>query len=150
MNMKIIKLTVFPMLFLLWSIFGNPQAASAQNFHAFAYADIFNSAIGVPYTPDPTYSYNPQGPITITRNGTGLYTVIFYGLGALGTGMTGPGMGGHVQVSSYNMAMSNKYIAKIMSWSSLGNDFIVDVRTQQASFFGTAGNSYFNVFVVTP
>ena len=31
MPMKITKLTVFPMLFLLWSVLGNPQAASAAH-----------------------------------------------------------------------------------------------------------------------
>ena len=118
MNMKIAKLTVFPMLFLLWSIFGNPQAASAAD-SGFAWSNISNSALSVPYTPNPLYAYNSTGgTITITRTGTGLYTVTFFGLGAAN--------GGNVQVSSFNSAMTNKYIAKIISWNSSGSDFIVD------------------------
>ena len=143
MNMKIAKLTVFPMLFLLWSIFGNPQAASAAGF-AFAWSNISNSALNVPYTPNPLYAFNPSGgAVTITRTGTGLYTVTFSGFGATSTGATN---GGNVQVSSFNSAMTNKYIAKIISWNSLGNDFIVYIRTQRAN--GLAGNEMFSVMAV--
>lgn len=148
MTLKITKLAVFPMLFLLWSIFGNPQAASAAH-SGFAWSNNAASALNVPYTPNPLFAYNSTGgAVTITRTGTGLYLVTFVGLGATSTGATGAGSGGNAQVSSYNSALTNKYSAKITKVDSLSSDFNVSVRTQRAN--GLAGNEMFSVLVTVP
>ena len=148
MTMKITRLTVFPVLFLLWGILGNPQAASAAH-SGFVWSNNATSAIGVPYTPNPLFAYNSTGgAVTITRTGTGLYLVTFAGLGATSTGTSGAGSGGNAQVSSYNSAMTNKYIAKITKVDSLSSDFNVSVRTQKAN--GAAGNEMFSVLVTVP
>ncbi len=98
----------------------------------------------VGYTNNPLFAYNSTGgAVTITRTGTGLYLVTFVGLGASGTGS-----GGNAQVSSYNSAMTNKYIAKITNVDSLSSDFNVSGRTQKAN--GLAGNEMFSVMVTVP
>lgn len=146
--MKITKFAVFPMLFLLWITVGNPQAASAAH-SGFAWANDEASALNVPYIPNAYYAYNSTGgAITITRTGTGLYTVKFSGLGAASTGATN---GGNVQVATYigfGFVGAHKAIAKVVWWDSVGSDFIVYLKTQKAN--GPAGNSKFSVSVTVP
>lgn len=147
MNMKTIKFALLPMMFLLWSIFGNPQTASAQSRWGFVWANIAAPAIGVPYVPSATYAFNSSGGgVSITRTGAGLYTVTFFGLGA---GISGPSLGGNVQVTGYGPAAANNTVAKVLSWDSLGINFVVNVRTQSGAT-GGAVNALFTVLVMAP
>jgi hypothetical protein len=62
------------------------------------------------YIPNPIYSFNPTGGATsITRSGTGVYNVVFTGLGPLGENA------GHVQVSAYGSAPAR---CKLESWGA--------------------------------
>lgn len=144
MNMKIIKFTVLPMLFLLWITVGNPQVTSAQSRWGFAWADNATSTLNVPYTPSAIYAYNSSGgAVTITRTGIGKYTVKFSGLGAGGFGAS---VGGNVQVTAYD---NNVNVAKVWYWDSLGADFIVYVLVQNKGKH-TPVNGLFTVLVMAP
>lgn len=94
-----------------------------------------NQPSAAQYEPHPLYSYNPAGGrITISRTGTGAYTVQFAGLGGKGKG------GGHVQVTSYG---DNSDTCKVMRWGHGSPDFVVEVRCFDAR--GAAVDSRFTV-----
>ncbi|MCA8954219.1 MAG: hypothetical protein KDE27_32220 [Planctomycetes bacterium] len=72
------------------------------------------------YTPNTNYSWNGSRPDpTITRMGTGRYTVRLPGLAATGAEF------GHVQVTPYSSALRR---AKVAGWNQLLGDVLVDVR----------------------
>ena len=69
------------------------------------------------YSPDLTYAYNPGGAISLTRSGTGNYSVVFDGLN---------GAGGTVQVAPAVISLTLDAYCSIGSWS--GSNFTVSVR----------------------
>lgn len=89
-----------------------------------------SSAIGVPYTPSTTYSYNAVGRAaanTVTRTAIGTYTVTCKGVGggALFSGSGSWGAGGHVQVTAYGSEDAD--YCKIAGWGTGGADFTATV-----------------------
>jgi hypothetical protein len=77
------------------------------------------------YTPSTTYSWNGnRADPTITRSGTGTYSVRLPGLATTGA------EGGHVQVTAYNSVLQR---AKVTGWGSSGADMLIGVRTFDAA-----------------
>jgi M6 family metalloprotease-like protein len=112
-------------------------ASSTSGRLGFAWADQPTTAS---YTPSPMYAYSSAGgAITVTRTGTGTYLVKFVGLGGGGTA------GGHVQVTPYG---SGSETAKVVSWNSIGADFIVSVKCFNSA--GTPVDSRYDVLVMWP
>jgi M6 family metalloprotease-like protein len=112
-------------------------ASSTTGRMGFAWADQPTTAS---YNPDANYAYNSSGgAITVTRTGTGTYVVKFVGLGGNGKA------GGHVQVTPYG---SNGETANVVSWNSIGADFIVSVKCFNSA--GTPVNSRYDVLVMWP
>jgi len=74
--------------------------ASAPQVLCYLWADQPSPTINVPYTPDPTYSFNSKKKaVSVTKVATGVYDVVC-------TGEGGKGAGGHVQVSSYGSGLN--------------------------------------------
>jgi hypothetical protein len=104
------------------------RGASVQ---CYVWANNASPTVGVPYIPSTTYSFNAVGRAganTVTRTGTGSYTVTCKGVGggSLFTGGGSWGPGGHVQVTSYGSENAN--YCKVGSWATGGADFAVTVR----------------------
>lgn len=96
-----------------------------------------NDPAAASYTPSATYSYNSAGgAMTITRSGTGRYSVRFAGLGG------GSSSGGNVQVTSYGFGSES---CKVQSWGSGGSDFVANVGCFTAN--GSPGDSRYTVLV---
>lgn len=115
-----------------WSFTGTEQVISVRCFDAggnpvdsrytvlflgfadgnsgFAWA---NNATSPSYTPQLSWSDNPNGPITATRSTTGSYGLRFEGLG-------GTDYGGTVLVSAYGDTPAT---CNVVSWYSSGNHF---------------------------
>ena len=125
----------------LWLVLGllAPYSAAAQQTGAYVAYAWANMSTSPSYTPDPTYSFNPLGDVTVTRSAAGRYTVRFGGFGALSTDEAG--QGGHVQVSAYN---TPGYTCKPTSWSG----GTVQVRCQNAA--GTPADAVFTVMLLYP
>lgn len=125
----------------------------------YVWANDPSTAIGAPYTPSPTYSYNAisrDAGNTVTRTAVGRYTVTCKGVG--GGALPGVtttqeetdaaaaagdekadkaatwGAGGHVQVTAYGLEDADQ--CKIGSWSTGGADFTVTIGC-----FDHAGNA---------
>lgn len=90
----------------------------------YLWANNASPAIGTPYTPSPTYSFNAQnraGGISVTKTATGTYSVKCTGVG----GGTPWAAGGHVQVTGYG---GNNSYCHVGSWSTGGPDFSATVN----------------------
>src|SRR6516165_10506690 len=95
------RLFVLAALFL--SIAATPSFANGGRQAAtlcYLWANNPSPALNTPYEPDPDYSFNAvngSAGISVTKTGTGTYSVTCTGVGG------GPnlGPGGHVQVSAY-------------------------------------------------
>ncbi|MCG8555699.1 MAG: hypothetical protein MJD61_10500 [Proteobacteria bacterium] len=74
-----------------------------------------NNPTAPSYTPDPTYSNNPNGRIHIQRRSQGRYDVTFAGVARRRS---------NVQVTSYG---SGATYCKVLHWSSHGSDLVVSV-----------------------
>lgn len=84
-----------------------------------------------PYSPSSFYSYNAVGRASsniVQRTGVGTYTVTCKGVGggALFSGATSWGPGGHVQVTAYGSEDADQ--CKVVNWSTGGADFSANVR----------------------
>lgn len=91
----------------------------------YLWANNASPPLNVPYEPSPTYSFNSQnraGGISVTRTGTGIYSVKCTGVG----GGSPWGSGGHVQVSAYGF--SNNGSCHVVSWGTGGPDFTATVN----------------------
>lgn len=89
----------------------------------YLWANQPSPAVGVPYEPSTTYSFNAQnraGGISVTKIATGAYSVKCTGVG----GSSPWGSGGHVQVSAYG---SGNNFCHVGSWSTGGPDFSASV-----------------------
>jgi hypothetical protein len=126
------KLTVvglFALVLCASAAFADPgRGASVQ---CYLWANNASSPINAPYSPSSLYSYNAvsrAGGNSVTRTGTGQYTVTCKGVGGgslvAGGGSWGPG--GHVQVTAYGSENAN--YCKVVSWATGGADFAVTVR----------------------
>jgi hypothetical protein len=101
---------------------------------AFAWADQPSSAS---YTPSSTYQYNSTGATnTITRSGTGNYTVRMPRLGSVGAG--------HVKVTAYGAGNANA--CKVGGWSDNAGDRMVNVLCHDVS--GAAVDTTYTVTYV--
>lgn len=100
---------------------------------AYAWA---NSPTSASYTPSTFYSSNPGGGgITITRSGTGVYTVLFSGFSGLILD------GGNVQVTAYGTFGTANTQCKVGGWGSQS----VNVLCFKAN--GTPDDSYYTVLL---
>jgi len=93
---------------------------------------VYNSSpyatLNVPYTPSVSYSYNPTGTISMTRTGTGQYTVVFNGQPT--TGSHAPIVTGYFTSGTY---------CSVTTWSSS----TVYVKCYNAT--GVLTDSYFTL-----
>jgi hypothetical protein len=80
---RLAGLVVAPVLAALAVAAGpaGPAAAATPDAYGFAYLDLPSQPIGFPYSPDPAHQFVTGGTTTITRNGTGWYTVLFTNIG---------------------------------------------------------------------
>ncbi|MCI0409231.1 MAG: hypothetical protein L0191_11845, partial [Acidobacteria bacterium] len=114
---------------------GLPSHAVAQISYTWA-----NRPAAAEYQPDPLYSHNSAGgTITISRHGTGAYTIRFAGLGEKGRG------GGHVQVTGYG---DGSDMCKVARWGYRRPDFVVEVRCFGAD--GAAADGRYTVLAGWP
>jgi subtilisin len=99
-----------------------------------------NNPTASSYTPSTTYSYNSSGQgISITRSGTGSYSVRCDGIGGDGKA------GGHVQVTAYGF---DTHSCKVRYWSSYGKDFVANVACYAVN--GGARDARFTIYVEGP
>ncbi len=98
-----------------------------------------NNSTASSYTPVSTYTYNPGGPVSITRNGPGNYNVTFTGID------TAEISGGDVRATAYGT--TNR--CKVFSWGSGGgSDIVANVGCYNIS--GTPSDSVYEVLVIAP
>ncbi len=114
----------------------------------YLWANDPSPALNTPYVPSSGYSYNAVGranAITITKTGTGAYTVTCKGVGGgpLFSGSGSWSFGGHVQVTAYGTTADN---CKVGSWSTGGSDFVASVRCFNAA--GAAADNRFDLLFV--
>lgn len=115
----------------------NIAAINDSNNAEIAYAWMGNTA-GASYTSDDTWAFNPEGDIHFTRTGIGVYRAVFEGLG-------NEEFGGHIQVTPYGSSAAS---ARVQSWTTNGDDLIVNLRTADAS--GNPVDSQLSVAVIPP
>lgn len=124
MNMKkLASVCLFALVLGASAAVADPGRGSATQ--CYVWANNASPAVGVPYVPSTIYSYNAAGRAganTVTKTGTGSYTVTCKGVG--GGAAWGPG--GHVQVTAYGSENAN--YCKVVSWATGGADFAVTVR----------------------
>jgi hypothetical protein len=90
----------------------------------YVWADQASPALNTPYTPDTVYSFNAKNGsegISVTKTGTGTYSVTCTGVG----GTTAWGAGGHVQVSAYGDGVAT--FCHVGSWVTGAADFTASV-----------------------
>ena len=113
---------------------------SVADDQRFGYALAEQPTAPGPYSPDAAYQYNSSGgPISVTRDSAGTYSVRFAGLGR------GPGQRDNVQVTGYGGAAA--VYCKPRPWDASGPDLVVEVRCWSAPDFVLA-DSRFTVLVV--
>lgn len=128
---KLMTACTFAILLGAWASTAMADPGRGSSVQCYVWANDATAAIGTPYVPSAPYSYNAVSRAngnTVTRTGTGTYTVTCRGVGggALfgGSGSWGPG--GHVQVTAYGGEDADQ--CKIASWATGGADFTASVR----------------------
>lgn len=149
MSRKLLVAGVFALV--LTCLAGPSLADPGRGSEVQCYAWVNNpiSAIGVPYVPTPTYSYNQVGrpaAISVTRTAVGTYSVTCRGVGGgtlfAGSGSWGPG--GHVQVTAYGGEDAD--YCKVVNWSSGGPDFTANVKCYRPG--GVASDNRFDLLFI--
>jgi hypothetical protein len=107
-------------------------AVSTTNEESIAFAWA-GSPTTASYAPDPSYSYNPAGTISITRSSTGFYAVVFEGLNA---------SGGTVQIGAYGSSATTCTSA---GWTT--PNFQADVACYDSN--GNPADSAFTITVIS-
>ncbi len=102
------------------------------------------------YTPDPAYSFNPEGGVSLSRTGVGVYQVRFANLASVFNDRTTSSEGeaggrGHVQVTAYNTPGA---YCKTNGWGETGTTLVVTVNCFDAG--GDPTNARFTVLFVEP
>ena len=133
----------------VWVSPASADPGRGANTMCYLWAHDASPAIGVAYTPSTTYSYNAVGRSaanTVTRSGTGSYTVTCRGVGggALFGGSGSWGAGGHVQVTAYGSEDAD--YCKVGGWSTGGADFSASVVCYNSA--GARSDSRFNLLFV--
>ena len=116
------------------------QARNRGKPECYVLADQPTASLNVPYTPDPTYSFDAKGggTIRVLRFATGSYAVTCTGVGG------GPtGVGGNVQITSYG---GFGLFCDVGTWSTGGADFSANVYCFGAG--GFPADSYFNLLFI--
>ncbi|HYU35502.1 MAG TPA: hypothetical protein VEW48_25390 [Thermoanaerobaculia bacterium] len=122
---------VFALLLGGWASASMADPGRGSSVQCYIWANDPSSTIGTAYTPSTIYSYNAVGRSagnTVTRTGTGTYSVTCKGVGggALFSGSGTWSFGGHVQVTAYGSEDAD--FCKVQSWSTGGPDFTATVR----------------------
>jgi len=98
-----------------------------------------NNSSSPSYTPDPLYTYNPGGPVTVIRNSPGDYSVTFTGVNSTQL------PGGDVRAVTYAATVR----CKVVSWGSGGNtDMVANVVCFDLT--GTPTDALYQVLVIPP
>ncbi|HEV8581640.1 MAG TPA: hypothetical protein VGX68_21440 [Thermoanaerobaculia bacterium] len=121
---KLIFACVCAVMVAALSVPAMAEPARGSNVLCYLWANQATSAIGVPYTPSTTYSFNAvikTNANTVTRTAVGTYSVTCKGVGGQGWGA-----GGHVQVTAYGGEDADQ--CKVVSWVTGGADFTTTVR----------------------
>ena len=144
---KLTAVCLFSLVLCASAAIADPGRGSSVQ--CYVWANEASSAIGTPYTPSPTYSYNAVGRAAanrVTRTGVGIYTVVCRGVGGGGlfSGSGSWGAGGHVQVTAYGGEDADQ--CKVVSWTSGGADFSASVRCYNHA--GALSDSRFDLLFV--
>lgn len=120
------------------AVFAVGNQAKADKGFGFVWGHNASAASYIGY---PSYSTNTAGggEARIERTGVGAYRVTFPGLGGEGAA------GGNVQLTPY---AANGAFCNVLSWSSSGVDFVINVRCYGPS--GAAADSRYNVLATWP
>jgi hypothetical protein len=149
MRKLMILACLFAMVLGICALPAMADPGRGANVQCYVWAHSANSTLGAAYTPSPTYSYNAIGRAssnTITRTATGTYTVTCKGVGggALFSGATSWGPGGHVQVTAYGSEDAD--YCKVVNWTTGGADFSANVKCYNSS--GAASDSRFDLLFI--
>jgi hypothetical protein len=131
----VMKLT-FGLLALGCVVWATPALADpgrGATMLCYLWADQPSPPLNTPYQPSPIYSFNAQNGsdgISVTKTGTGSYSVKCTGVGGGSTW----GAGGHVQVSAYGDGVNT--FCHVGSWSTGLADF-----TASVDCFGKGGGT---------
>jgi len=131
MNQKLIVPCLLALALIVGALPSLADPGRGTDVECYVWANNATQPIGVPYTPTPQYSFNAAGRSTantITRTAVGVYSVTCKGVGggAIVSGGTSWGPGGHVQVTAYGSEDADH--CKIVSWATGGADFTGNVR----------------------
>lgn len=115
----------------------------------YVWSHTASPAIGVPFTPSATYSYNTVGKApanTVTKTAVGTYSVTCKGVGggALFAGYGTWGAGGHVQVTAYGAEDAD--YCKVQSWATGAANFTATVKCYNAA--GAPSDNRFDLLFV--
>lgn len=126
-----------------------PAAAATPDAYGFAYLDSPSQPIGSPYLPDPNHRFvSSGGPVTVTRNSTGFYTVLFAGIGKP-TGVAHVTAVGSspvwCQILRYGMSGSDERIdiaCVQVGWAVVDSQFTVMFTSSTTPPAGSGGYGY--------
>ena len=109
---------------MVWAMPAFADAGRGAAVLCYLWADQASPTLNTPYTPDTLYSFNAKSGsegISVTKTGTGTYSVTCSGVG----GSTAWGAGGHVQVSAYGDGVAT--FCHVGSWATGVADFTASV-----------------------
>lgn len=149
MSRKLVVVGLFALILGAVAVPSMADPGRGANVLCYIWNNNASSAIGTPFVPSSVYSYNAVGRAsanTVTRTATGTYTVTCKGVGggALFSGATSWGPGGHVQVTAYGSEDAD--YCKVQSWTTGGADFSATVRCYNHT--GAASDSRFDLLFV--
>lgn len=148
MHKKLVAAGLLTLGGIVWTAPALADPGRGANILCYVWANNASPAIGVPYIPSATYSYNTVGRAaanTVTRTGVGVYTVTCKGVGggSLFAGSGTWGAGGHVQVTAYG---SNANHCKVNSWGTGAPNFTASVSCYNPA--GTRADTLFDLLFV--
>jgi hypothetical protein len=107
----------------------------------FAWANLPTATAGTPYTPQALYQNQSNGQsVSVTRNSTGDYTVVFPGLGATI-------FNGTMLVSAYSNGSVPIGSCQVSSWTSLSGNVAANVRCWNLTT-GTLADQFFVIVAI--
>jgi len=137
-------------VFALLACLSSEAQAQETNGAHIAYTWAGQASTPGTYTPDAAYTFNPEGGVTVSRTGIGVYEVRFANLASLFNDRTTSSEGeaggrGHVQVTAYNTPGA---YCKTNGWGVNGTALVVTVNCFDAG--GDFLNARFTVLFLEP